>query len=99
MPGKQVTVVVRIKAKPGKEARVRQELEALLAPTRSENGCINYDMHIAPDDAGLFLFHENWASEEDLRTHLAAAHIKRWIDAAPELLAEPMDLTLWHRLD
>jgi quinol monooxygenase YgiN len=98
MPGKQVTVVVRIKAKPGMEARVRQELEALLAPTRVEKGCINYDMHVSPDDTGLFLFHENWTSEADLTTHLEAPHIKRWIEKAGELLAEPMELTRWQKL-
>ncbi len=93
-----VTVVVRIKARPGMEARVREELESLLAPTRSEKGCLNFDMHEATDDETLFLFHENWTSREDLETHLAAPHIKHWLAAAPTLLAEPMELTLWRQV-
>lgn len=93
-----VTVVVRIKAKPGKEAVVREELLKLLAPTRTEEGCINYDMHQAPDDASLFLFHENWTSESDLNRHLESPHVKRWIDLAQELLAEPMELSLWRKV-
>jgi quinol monooxygenase YgiN len=44
----QVTVVVRLRAKPGMETRVRQELANLLAPTRQERGCINFDMHESP---------------------------------------------------
>lgn len=95
MANNQVTVVVRMKAKPGMEARVREELLKLLAPTRAEQGCINYDMHQALNDDSLFLFHENWVSESDLNTHLGAPHVKRWIGLAEELLAQPMDLTLW----
>lgn len=45
MANQPVTVVVRLKARPGKEAQVRQELFNLLAPTRAEQGCINFDMH------------------------------------------------------
>ena len=69
MANQQVTVVVRLKAKAGKEAQVRQELFNLLAPTRAEQGCSNFDMHEAPNDPALFLFHENWTSEEHLKRH------------------------------
>jgi len=99
MPGDQVTVVVRIKAKPGMEARVRQELLNLLVPTRAERGCINFDMHQAPNDASLFLFHENWVSEDDLKRHFETPHIKGWIQRAEALLAEPMELTRWHKVE
>jgi quinol monooxygenase YgiN len=99
MAGKQVTVVVRIKAKTGMEARVRQELLNLLKPTRAERGCLNFDMHQAPNDPSLFLFHENWVSEEDLKRHFETPHIKRWIEGAKVLLADPMELTRWRKVD
>jgi len=99
MAGKQVTVVVRIKAKTGMEVRVRQELLNLLKPTRAERGCINFDMHQAPNDPALFLFHENWVSEEDLKRHFETPHIKRWIEEAKALLAEPMELRRWRKVD
>lgn len=99
MATNQVTVIVRLKSKPGKEARVKQELHNLLAPTRAENGCLNYDMHQSPTDPSLFLFHENWTSEDDLKRHFESPHIKRWIQLAEVLLAEPLELTLWHRVD
>ena len=40
MANKQVTVVVRLRAKAGMETHVQQELSSLLAPTRREQGCI-----------------------------------------------------------
>ncbi|WP_434150329.1 putative quinol monooxygenase [Methylocaldum gracile subsp. desertum] len=99
MASKPVTVIVRIVAKPGMEAQVKRELMNLLAPTRSEKGCMNYDMHQAADDDSRFLFHENWVCEEDLRRHLEAPHIRHWITLAETLLAKPMELTLWHKVD
>ena len=93
-----VTVVVHLKAKPGQEERVKQELVKLLEPTRIEKGCINYDMHQGLNDPSLFLFHENWTSEEDLKTHFESPHIKHWLAVADELLAEPLDLKLWKRV-
>ena len=99
MAGKQVTVVVRIKAKTGMEVRVRQELLNLLKSTRAERGCINFDMHQAPNDPSLFLFHENWVSEEDLKRHFETPHIKCWTEEAKALLAEPMELTRWRKVE
>jgi quinol monooxygenase YgiN len=99
MASDQVAVVVRLCAKAGMETRVHQELTSLLAPTRRERGCINFDMHQSPNDPALFLFHENWESEEDLKRHFETPHIKRWIREAEALLAEPMELSLWRKTD
>ena len=56
MAGQAVTVIDRLKAKAGKEAQVRQELFSLLGPTRAEEGCINFDMHDAPNDPACSCF-------------------------------------------
>ncbi len=37
-------------------------------------------------------------SEADLERHLQALHVQRWIGRADRLLAEPMQLTRWHRV-
>lgn len=94
MRGK-VTVIAYHRAKPGKEAALRAALLAVCTPTRSERGCINYDLHVSPDDPGLLVFHENWASKADLDAHLASPHIAQFRAIAPELLAEPPNITLW----
>ena len=48
----------------------------------------------SPDDPGLLVFHENWVSKADL-AHLASPHIDAFRAVAPDLLAEPPDITLW----
>lgn len=99
MANKQLTVVVKLKAKPGLEAKVWEELHNLLRPTRAEQGCLNFDMHQDPNDPGLFLFHENWVCEGDLQRHFKTPHITEWIKKAEEMLAEPMELSKWTKVD
>ncbi len=95
MADQPVTVVARIRSKPGNEERVREELLKAVAPTHAEADCINYDMHQSADDACLFMFYENWASKEALDEHLKTPHLTALIEVLPELLAEPIDLSLW----
>ena len=93
----KVTVIARIKAKTGEVQRVKEELFKLLAPTRAENGCINFDMHQGAADHSQFLFHENWTSEAALEAHFETPHIKNWLRQAEGLLAEPLEVTLKDR--
>ena len=95
MAGRKVTVFALVKAKPGMEETAKQELLALVEPTRSEEGCINYDLHQSLDHAGHFRFYENWTSKELLDRHLQSAHVQRFMAKADGLLAEPPEITLW----
>ena len=98
MAGRKGTVFALVKAKPGLEEAVKKELSALVGPTRTEEGCINYDLHQSLDQKGHFRFYENWTSKELLDRHLQAAHVKRFIAKANELLAEPPEITLWEMI-
>jgi len=90
-----LTVIAHVRAKPGHESRVRQLLEGLLAPTRAESGCINYDLHQSQIDPALFVFYENWESEAHLEAHARSAHIQSFRKLADETLAEPVQITKW----
>lgn len=98
MNAKPVTVVARMRAKPGKETEVRKELLSLLAPSRRHAGCMNYDLHEAADDPALFLFHENWASRTYLDQHLRQPDVERVLGKLGALLAEPPQITLWEKI-
>ncbi len=99
MENQKVTVVARMKAKLGKEAQVKQELLKLLSPTRAEAGCINYDMHQSLDNQAHFLFHENWTNQGALNKHLETPHLKNFLNQADQLLAEPVEITLWKQVE
>jgi quinol monooxygenase YgiN len=98
MAGLQVTVLAMFKAKSGLEERVREELLKLVAPTRAESGCINYDLHQCSDDKTKFMLYENWVSRKDLDIHLEMPYLNQFKSIADEILAEPLQITIWHMI-
>jgi quinol monooxygenase YgiN len=98
MSQKNITVVATFQARPGKETELRAALLGLLAPTRQENGCLNYDLHVAADDPAKFLFHETWTSKAALDTHLQTPHIQTLLPRIGELCPEPPAIVIYDRL-
>ncbi len=90
----KVTVIARVRAKPGLEAKVKQECLALVAPSREEKGCINYDLYQSTDDPTLFIFYEKWASRGDIARHLDMAHCSLFDERTEGMLVEPEEITL-----
>ncbi len=95
MADKKVTVVAKCKAKPGMEDTVKEEIMALVEPTRAEAACINYDFHQSLEDKSVFMLYENWASKKDLDAHLAMPYLQAFIGKAEEILAVPIEITIW----
>lgn len=95
----QITLNVHMQAKPGKHEELLAVLMHLLALTRPEQGCINYELHRSTQDSSRFMFYENWAGQALLKTHIASDHIKNFIKVSAPLLAGPMDRTDWRKLD
>ena len=93
MPDK-ITVVAQFKARSGMEKDLREMLLALVAPSRSDEGCINYDLHQSIEDPGLFIFYENWSSREHLDRHAATPHVQAFRSRVADSLAESPKLTL-----
>jgi quinol monooxygenase YgiN len=98
MKAEPLTVVAHIKAKPGMESQVRQELLSLVVPSRNDAGCLNYDLHQALDNPALFLFHENWVSEAHLEQYLQKPDVKAALARLEQMVAEPPQITLWKRI-
>lgn len=93
-----LTVVAEMKAKPGQEAKLREALIALVAPTRQEEGCVQYDLHEKTDEPGRFVFYENWVSADHLTRHSASAHIQAFRSRAGDLLGEPARIETYARI-
>ncbi len=68
------TAIATLIAKPGQQDLLEQGLRALVAPSRAEDGCSQYDLHRDLTDPQVFYVIEHWASEEILQAHNASAH-------------------------
>lgn len=94
----EIVVVGSLKARPGKEDATREALDALVAPTHAEDGCILYALHQGADDATRFAFVERWSSQEQLQAHLGSDHIAAVLTRVDELLSEPPDIVVYGAL-
>lgn len=88
-------MIARAKARPGMEEGLRQAVEEAVGPTRSEEGCINYDLHRSAEDPSEFLLYENWRSRADLDAHLELPHIKALLEKLLELSEDGIEITLF----
>jgi len=88
MSNQKLTIVAKILAKPEKRELVKNELLRLIDITRSENGCINYDLHQDNENENLFLFYENWKSRELWQTHMNNIHIAEYMKATDGAIEE-----------
>lgn len=98
MSGNNLTVIAQIKVKEGMENEVRGELLKLMVPTRSEPGCVVYDLYQSADRNALFMFYECWRSKKDLDEHLQKPYIKNFMEKAGKMLTEPVKVSLWEML-
>ena len=83
---KPLTIVARIKAKPGRETVLAAELIKLVAPTLVEAGCLQYDYHRDLEDPCNFLFFENWATKDQWLAHMESPQLKAYQAAADDLV-------------
>ena len=84
-----LSVVAELVAKPGKEEELRRYLTGFVEPTRKEEGCVQYDLHVSLEEPGRVFFYENWTSDELLQQHLASPHLTAFREVAEGILAHP----------
>lgn len=84
----RLTVVAKVVAKKGSVESVKTELLKLVAPTREEEGCIDYTLHQDNDHPDLFIFYENWENAACLEKHVNSAHYKAYAGAVAGLIEE-----------
>jgi quinol monooxygenase YgiN len=97
LPKHAVTIVVIMRAKEGQEPLLEAELRALVAPTRREEGCLQYDLHRSTDLTGQFFLHEVWETREHHTAHTRTPHFLRW-NARKDSLLAAREATFWQHI-
>jgi len=95
----QVTVIAYIEIKPGTEEAFKAQLHTLIAATRAESACFNYDFHQSAKQPTLFVAYENWASMAGLDQHAKSAHIQTFRQNCANMFVKPAEITIWKKLD
>ncbi|MGL4652034.1 antibiotic biosynthesis monooxygenase [Cetobacterium sp.] len=79
-----IRVVVEIQVKDGKKLEFLNIAQNLVAESRKEKGCIEYNLIDSGIENQLY-FVEKWETMEDLKNHAAAPHSKKYGELLKEL--------------
>jgi quinol monooxygenase YgiN len=89
MTDDRLVLIVEFRAAAGRTDDLRTALLALVAPTRAEAGCLQYDLHEDPSDPDVLAFYEIWADGDAHAAHDRTEHVRAISAAIPGLTAEP----------
>ena len=92
-----ITAVTLIRGIEGKEEELKNELLALSAPTRTEAGCVRYDLYQSPDKKNEFMRYEVWRSLAALEEHKQTPHIQASFKKRQEQ-GWTTQITVWKRV-
>jgi len=75
-----MTVIVAgtVRVPPENVERFRPHMEAMLAASRAEDGCVEYSYAVDVADQGLIRVFEVWRDEAALKAHFATPHMAEW---------------------
>jgi quinol monooxygenase YgiN len=85
----EVIVVATFTPRPGRGDHVAAGLQAAVAPTHNEDGCLLYALHRGIDDPETLVFVERWASTEALGAHAAQPWVLGLSALAGDLVGPP----------
>lgn len=90
----EIVLFARLKVKPEMVEEAKAAAVGIVADSRSEAGCINYDIHQAIDDETTFLWHETWVDKSALDEHFATPFFAEFFKVVERVAAEPPQITL-----
>jgi quinol monooxygenase YgiN len=72
-----------------------KQVEQIIPLVHLEPGCIRYELHSDVYTPGLFIFHEEWESQQHLDDHIASKHMKEHFSLTTEWMASPVELMIY----
>lgn len=90
---KEVRIVAEFRAAPGQADALKTVLTTLIAPTRAEAGCLQYDLHADLNDPAHLFFFERFVDLAAIDVHNATPYLKALGAKLEGLLAEPPRVT------
>ncbi len=94
MNDEEIVLIARLKVKSDAIEAAKREALAIVAASRAETGCINYDFHQQIDDEAVFIWHETWTNKSAIEAHGDSQHFKNFSQRIKDWMDEPLQITL-----
>ncbi|MBP9121343.1 MAG: antibiotic biosynthesis monooxygenase [Ignavibacterium sp.] len=91
-----LTVLVKYKSQPEKQAEVLTALNALILEVKKEPHFVNIKMFVDPADKTNILLYEEWSDEVYYKgDHMSTTHLQKFIGDSRNFLAGPPEISFW----
>src|SRR5690349_11792021 len=94
MSDEKIVLFARLKVKPEAVEEAKQLALNIVADSRTEAGCHNYDVHQSIDDPTVFFWHETWRDRAAFDEHLEMPYFKQFFARGGEIAAEEPQIVL-----
>ncbi len=98
MNDENIVLIARLKVKADKVEEAKAAGLAIVANSRAEAGCINYDIHQSIEDETLFFWHETWANKAALDEHFETPFFKEFFGIVEQIAAESPQIYLTKKI-
>jgi quinol monooxygenase YgiN len=95
---KELDIIARFHARPGRESEVEAAIRAVSAPTRAEPGCIGYQVVRGTRDPSLFFIHSRWTDEAAFEHHATLPHTVTFLATVGPLIDHTLDVARTARI-
>lgn len=90
----EVTCIAEIKALPGKKQALFEKLAELIPLSKTEAGCLRYELHQSIEDDSIFTFVDKFANQNSFDLHCETDYIKQYFDEIIPKISEYVKITL-----
>lgn len=97
--GKPIVVLATFRSRPGRAAELRETLESVQAFSQQEPDCEVYDLFESVDAEGTYCLFERYRNRAALEAHRNSDHYRAYRARVPELLANPVEVTVLRPVD
>lgn len=95
-----VTLIAKVKAKPGKESLLVEECLKIVKEVREkEPGCTMYVPHVSVNNPAEIVFVEKYVDQQALDNHMNTPYFKALAGKFKELLDGPLDIMFLKELE
>jgi quinol monooxygenase YgiN len=89
----KIVVSGEIRLDPGDFDAALAMIEPLVAATKAEPGCVEYDYWVDPRDRGRVRVFEEWESDEAIAVHSRSDHMKAFFAGMAKLRISAVELS------
>lgn len=90
-----VVIAGTVRVPPENLEAFRPHMQAMLAGSRAEDGCLEYSYAVDVADPGLIRVFEVWRDEVALQAHFQTPHMATWRAAWPQFGVSDRNLRLY----